>query len=216
VLVRRYTLFISTPGRPPAQRARPYQESVEMALAHHASRTLSDRWRSSGWRSGPHRTSHGHTMLWGAMTSVRSSSPRSRYRALQGSCPNFRDTNPLRRLRADVRRVRRTLETKSERPSHTDRVARPCGPARLLTVVGVLPAEFRFSAGALDFYNTPVALDPLGPRLRHYARALEARRSRSGPRSDESNVLGGAIPCRPPPPLAARLPGRAFLRAGIT
>lgn len=79
---------------------------------------------------------------------------------------------------------------------------------RLLTVVGVLPADFEFPTGRLDFYM-PITLDPSGPSPRVTMIAhLNAGVSLDAA-IDEANLIGTAI-CPPRPANARALPGPRF------
>src|SRR3954453_4725122 len=57
---------------------------------------------------------------------------------------------------------RRTFEADPNVRGTTIELRAAAGPARLLTVVGVLPPDFESIAGVIDFY-TPIALDPSRP-----------------------------------------------------
>jgi putative ABC transport system permease protein len=70
-------------------------------------------------------------------------------------------------------------------------------PARLLTVMGVLPADFESPTGPLDFY-TPIALDPSkrSPQVTMIARLAPGVSVQAA--TDEATTMGNAI--RPPWP----------------
>ena len=61
-------------------------------------------------------------------------------------------------------------------------------PPRLLTVVGVLPADFEFPTGRLDFY-TPIALDPSrrSPQVTMIGRLAPGVSIEAAMRGDESH-----------------------------
>src|SRR6202008_672979 len=78
----------------------------------------------------------------------------------------------------------------------------------LLTVVGVLPQDFEFPAGALDFF-TPVLLNPSRPSPGVTMIARLAPEATLGAALEEVNVMGAAI--RPPwPATATPLTGPRF------
>src|SRR5205085_388569 len=124
-------------------------------------RTLSDTVAIIGLAQRTARSSHGTTMLWGAMTSGQAFSAFGA-RAFMGRVLTSDDDAHPDVVVLTFDTWRRTLEGDPNVIGTTIELRAQAGAARLLTVVGVLPADFELPAGALDFY-TPVALDPSRP-----------------------------------------------------
>jgi predicted permease len=154
------------------------------------------------------RTRNGAAGLWGAMTSGNTF-PLLGARALLGRTLGPADeANPdvvvlgfdtwQRHFNADPGVVGTAIEIRGPQQLQP----------RLLTVVGVLPADFEFPTGRLEFF-LPLALDPSRPS----PRVTMIAHVKAGVSLDaaiaEANVIGAAI-CPPPPANAAALPGRRF------
>ena len=183
-------------GRPPVQRGVTYQEFLDWRSR---SRTLDDTVAVIGMGQRTVRTSGGTVRLWGAAASGSAFALLGARASLGRTLTTEDDAHPdvavltfdaWRRLfHADPAVVGTTIELRG-----TD-VA-----ARLLTVVGVLAADFELPTGTSDFY-TPIALDPsrrspfvtMIGRLKPGVSLQEA--------IDEANVIGGAV--RPPRPADA-------------
>jgi putative ABC transport system permease protein len=178
-------------GRPPVQRGVTYQDFLEWRTR---TRTLTDPLAIIGMAQRTARTSHGTALMWGAMTSGQTFTSLGT-RAFMGRllAPDD-DAHPdVVVLAFDT--WRRMLESDPNVLGTTIELRAPVGPARLLTVIGVLPADFEFLGGVTDFY-TPIALDPSRPS------PFVAMIGRLGAgvtldaAKDEANLLGSAI--RPP------------------
>ena len=147
------------PGRPLLQRGITHQEFLDWRSR---SKTLSDTTAVIGMAQQMVRTGQGTAGLWGAMASANTFS-LLQSRALLGRTLGAGDeANPdvvvlsfdtwQRHFAADPDIVGTALEFRA------GALLAPI-PPRLLTVVGVLPADFEFPTERLDFY-TPIALDP--------------------------------------------------------
>jgi putative ABC transport system permease protein len=185
------------------QRGLTHQEFLEWRAR---AATLSDAAAVRTFAQRTMRTSNGPAALWGASVSGNTF-PLLGARALLGrTVVEGDEANPdamvlsfdawQRHFNADPGIIGTAVEL------------RPPGIPRLLTVVGVLPAEFEFPTGALDFY-LPMAPTPASPSPRVTMLAhLDAGVSLEAA-TDEANVIGAAIA----PPRAANapaLPGRRF------
>jgi putative ABC transport system permease protein len=178
-------------GRPPVQRGVTYKEFVEWRSR---TRTLADPVAVIGMAQRTARTTHGTALLWGAMTSAEMFTSLGarpfRGRLLQSDDDAHPDVVVLSH---DA--WRRTLQGDPDVLGTTIELRAPGAPTRLLTVVGVLPADFEFLGGVTDFYM-PIVLDPSRPS------PFVAMVGRLGPgvslaaAIEEANQLGGAI--RPP------------------
>jgi len=190
----------AAPGRPLMQRGITHQEFVEWRAR---ARTLSDATAIISMAQRMVRTRDGAAGLWGAMTSANTFALLGVRAMLGRTLITGDDADPdvvvlsfdtwRRHFNSDPAVVGTALEFRA------GALLGPT-PARLLTVVGVLPADFEFPTGPLDFY-TPFALDPSrsSPRVTTIARlapgvSLEAA-------VDEANAMGNAI--RPPWPADA-------------
>jgi predicted permease len=188
------------PGRPLMQRGITHREFAEWRT--HA-RTLSDATAIIPMGQRMVRTSDGAAGLWGAMTSANMFALLGVRAMLGRTLVSSDDANPdvvvlsfdtwRQHFNADQAVVGTALEFRA------GALLGPT-PARWLTVVGVLPADFEFPTGPLDFYM-PFALDPSrpSPRVTTIARlapgvSLEAA-------IHEANAMGNAI--RPPWPADA-------------
>jgi len=183
-------------GRPPVQRGVTYQEFLEWRLR---SRTLSDTVAVIGMAPRTARTTGGTMRLWGAAASGPAFALLGARASLGRTLTADDDAHPdvavltfdaWRRLfHADAAVVGTTIELRG-----TD-VA-----ARLLTVVGVLAADFEFPTGTSDFY-TPIALDPSrrSPFVTMIGRLKPGVSLQDA--IDEANVIGSAV--RPPRPADA-------------
>jgi putative ABC transport system permease protein len=184
----------AVPGRPFMQRGLTHQEFLDWRTR---AKTLSDATAVVPMGQRMVRTKQGAAGLWGAMASghmftllgVRTMLGRT----LAASDEANADVVVLsfetwrRHFDADPGIVGTSLEFRA------GALLGPT-PPRLLTVIGVLPADFEFPTGPLDYY-TPMALGPKqSPRVAMIGRlapgvSLEAA-------VDEASVMGAAI--RPP------------------
>jgi putative ABC transport system permease protein len=183
-------------GRPPVQRGVTYQEFLEWRSR---ARTLSDAIAVIGMAQRTARTSNGTMRLWGSAASGPAFALLGARAFLGRTLTADDDAHPdvavltfdaWRRLfHSDRGVVGSTIELRG-----TD-VA-----ARLLTVVGVLAADFEFPTGNTDFY-TPIALDPSrrSPFVAMIARLNPGVSLKDA--IDEANVIGAAV--RPPRPADA-------------
>jgi putative ABC transport system permease protein len=185
------------PGRPLMQRGITHQEFLDWRAR---AKTFSDATAVVGMSQRMVRTPNGAAGLWGAMASSNTFALLQVRAMLGRTLVAGDDANPdvvvlsydtwRRHFNADPSVVGKALEFR------TGALLAPI-PPRLLTVVGVLPADFEFPTGPLDFY-TPIVLDPSkrSPQVTMIARlapgvSLEAA-------THEVNLLGAAI--RPPWP----------------
>ena len=183
-------------GRPPVQRGVTYQEFLEWRLR---SRTLADTVAVIGMAQRTARTTGGTMRLWGAAASGPAFALLGARASLGRTLTADDDAHPdvavltfdaWRRLfHADPAVVGTTIELRG-----TDIAA------RLLTVVGVLAADFEFPTGTSDFY-TPIALDPSrrSPFVTMIGRLKPGVSLQDA--IDEANVIGSAV--RPPRPADA-------------
>jgi predicted permease len=154
------------------------------------------------------RTHNGAAGLWGAMTSGNTF-PLLGARALLGRTLGPADeANPdvvvlafdtwQRHFNADPGILGAAVEVRAPQQLQP----------RLLTVVGVLPADFEFPTGRLEFF-VPLALDSSRPS----PRVTMIAHVKAGVSLDaaitEANLIGTAI-CPPRPANAAALPGPRF------
>ena len=189
------------PGRPLMQRGITHQEFLDWRAR---AKTFSDATAVIGMSQRMVRTPQGAAGLWGAMASGQTFA-LFQVRAMLGRTLVAGDeATPdvvvlsydtwRRHFNADPAVVGTALELR------TGALMTPI-PPRLLTVVGVLPADFELPTGPLDFY-TPIVLDPASkrsPQVTMIARlapgvSLDAA-------THEVNLLGAAI--RPPWPANA-------------
>lgn len=164
-------------------------------------RTLTDAAGFSGLPQRLVRTDSGAVGLWGASVSGNLFEMMG-VRALQGRTLTSKDEGDVvvlsfdtwqRHFKADPAVIGMTVELRAG-------AIQPSIQPRVLTVVGVLPAEFEFPTGPLDFY-TPLSTSDVGrdPRLTVIARlapdaTLDAARA-------EAATMGNAL--RPPWPANA-------------
>lgn len=188
------------PGRPLLQRGITHQEFLDWRTR---ATTLSDAAAVVPMAQRMVRTSQGAAGLWGAMVSANTFTLLGTAARLGRTLGTGDDANPdvvvlsfdtwQRHFNADPAVVGTTLELRA------GALQGPL-PARLLTVVGVLPADFEFPTGPLDFY-TPIALDRSRPSPRVTMIGRLAAGVSLGAAIDEANVMGAAI--RPPWPANA-------------
>jgi putative ABC transport system permease protein len=191
----------TAPGRPVRPRGIPYQEFLDW---QRRARTLSDSLAIAGMGQRLVRTSQGGAGLWGTATSanafaVLGVNPMLGRGFDAGDAAN-RDVVLLafdtwrRHFNSDPSVVGSTLELRA------GALMAPT-PPRLLTVIGVLPADFEFPTGPADFY---VPLEPPTASAQS-ARVTMIGRLASGvsmeAATDELNAMGEAI--RPPWPADA-------------
>jgi predicted permease len=160
---------------------------------------LSDTVAIIGMAQRTARTGHGTAMLWGAMTSGQAFTTFGAHPFMGRVLTPDDDAHPdVVVLTFDA--WRRTLERDPNVVGTTIELRAPVGAARLLTVIGVLPADFEFPTGVTDFY-TPIALDPSRPSpfVTMIGRLSPGVSLSAG--IEEANLLGGAI--RPPRPANA-------------
>jgi putative ABC transport system permease protein len=196
------------PGRPVMQRGITYLEFLDW---RERARTLSDSIAISGMGQRLVRTSRGAAGLWGAMTTPNSFAVLG-VSAMLGRTLDAADAgNPdvvvltfdtwQRHFDADPDVVGAVIEL---RPG----ALQPPAPPRLLTVVGVLPADFEFPTGPSDFY-TPLRSAASGPSPRVTMIGRLAPGASLEAATEEVNAMGAAI--RPPwPSDAAPLIGAPF------
>ena len=146
------------------------------------------------------KTPDGAAGLWGAMVSSNAFALLQATAALGRTLGPGDDANPdvvvlshdtwQRHFHGDPAIVGKALEFR------TGALLAPI-PARFLTVVGVMPADFEFPTGALDFF-TPIALDPSkrSPGITMIARLAPGVSLQAA--TEEATLMGSAI--RPPWP----------------
>jgi len=183
-------------GRPPVQRGPTYQEFLEWRSR---TATLSDAAAIVGLAARTARSRNGTAQLWGAMLSGQAFPLLGAHAFLGRTLGPGDDAHP------DVIVVtfdiwRRLFQSDPNVIGTTMELRAPDVPPRLLTVVGVLPADFAFPMGSADFY-TPIVLNPV---VRSLFVTMIARLNPGVPVKvavEEANVLGTAI--RPPRPATA-------------
>jgi putative ABC transport system permease protein len=178
-------------GRPPVQRGVTYQEFLEWRTR---TRTLTDPLAIIGMAQRTARTSHGTALMWGAMTSGQTFASLGT-RAFMGRLLALDDDVHPDVVVLAFDTWRRMLESDPNVLGTTIELRAAAGPARLLTVIGVLPANFEFLGGVVDFY-TPIALDPSRPSPFVAMIGRLGAGVTLGAANDEANLLGSAI--RPP------------------
>jgi putative ABC transport system permease protein len=188
------------PGRPLLQRGITHQEFLDWRTR---AKTLSDATAVVGMSQRMVRTPDGAAGLWGAMASANTFTLLRTGAVLGRTLGSSDEANPdvvvlsydtwQRHFNADPAIVGTALEFR------TGALLAPI-PPRLLTVVGVLPADFEFPTEPLDFF-TPIALDPSkqSPQVIMIARLAPGVSLQAA--IDEANVMGNAI--RPPWPANA-------------
>jgi putative ABC transport system permease protein len=191
----------AAPGRPVVQRGIPYQEFLEWS---ERASTLSDSVAITGMGQRLVRTSQGAAGLWGAATSANAFTMLG-VAAMLGRAFDVRDAaNPdvvvltfetwQQHFNADPTVVGTTLELRAG-------ALMGLAPPRLLTVIGVLPADFEFPTGPSDFYTPlrqPSTSGP-SPRVTMIGRLAPGMSLQKA--TDELNAMGAAV--RPPWPADA-------------
>ncbi len=191
-------------GGPPVQRGVTYLEFLEWRAR---TRTLADACAVSTGETVV-RTSDGTARLWGGSTSANTFTMLGARAMLGRTLDSADEAHPdvvvlsfdaWRRLfHSDPGVVGATLEFRADfNASYTPELER----ARLMTIVGVLPAAFELPTGPMDFY-TPFVVDASkrSPRV-----TLIGRLHSGVPLTvamDEANLIGSAIG----PPLPASAP----------
>jgi putative ABC transport system permease protein len=187
------------PNRPPFERGITHQEFLDW---RQRARSFDDATAVIPMAQRMVRTPQGAAGLWGAAAS-ENTFDLLRLRARLGrTLTRGDDANPdvvvlshdtwRRHFESDPGILGKTLELR------TGALMAPI-PPRVLTVVGVLPDDFEFPTGPIDFY-TPVALDPKRPSPQVTAIARLAPGVSIADATAEINALGAAI--RPPWPAA--------------
>jgi putative ABC transport system permease protein len=202
------------PGRPLMQRGITHQEFLAWRTQ---SRTFAESTAVVGMAQRIVRTDAGVAGLWGAMVSGNTFEMLRVRAALGRTLTATDEANPdivvlshdiwRQRFNADPAILGRPLEFRTGALMATQ-------PPRLLTVVGVLPADFEFPTGPLDFY-TPLALDPTAkrsPQVTTIARLAPGVSVKAA--TEEAERMGNAI--RPPWPVnATPLTGPRFEVQGL-
>jgi putative ABC transport system permease protein len=191
-------------GRPPIQRGVTYREFGEWRAR---TRTLVDAIAVSASGQRIVRTGDGSVPLWGAATSGDAFALLGTHaiygRTLTADDESSPDVAVLsfdawrRYFHADPRAVGTTIEL---RPGES-MFGGGAADGRLLTIVGVLPADFELPTGPTDFY-TPLVVDTSARRSPGVTMIARLRTGVSMKDAvDEANVIGSAI--RPPRPVNA-------------
>jgi putative ABC transport system permease protein len=188
------------PGRPPYQRGLTHQEFLDWRSR---ARSFDDATAVIPMAQRMVATPQGAAGLWGAAAAENVFELLRVDAAIGRTLARGDEANPdVAVLSHDTWRlhfasdpgiVGRTIELR------TGALMAPI-PPRLLTVVGVLPADFEFPTGPIDFY-TPVALDPKRPSPQVTTIARLAPGVSMADATAEVNALGAAT--RPPWPAAA-------------
>ena len=190
-------------GRPPLRRGLTYSEFLDWRST---SKTLRDAAATIGMAQRMVKTPDGAAGLWGAAVSGNAFE-MLQARAMLGRTIGVDDeknpdvvvlSNEVWRLHyhADPQIVGKVLEFR------TGALLRPI-PPRLLTVIGVMPADFQFPTGAIDFF-TPFVPDPSKPSPRVTMIATLADGISLQAATNDALLMGNAI--RPPWPDAAQKP----------
>jgi putative ABC transport system permease protein len=187
-------------GRPPLRRGLTYTEFLEWRAQ---SKTLSDAAATIGMSQRMVTTPDGAAGLWGAAISSNALE-MLQTRAMLGRIIGPQDetnsdvvvlSNDVWRLHyhSDPDIVGKILEFR------TGALLAPI-PPRLLTVIGVMPPDFQFPSGALDFF-TPFVVDPAKqpPRVDMIATLAEGVSLQAA--GEDASLMGNAI--RPAWPAAA-------------
>jgi putative ABC transport system permease protein len=181
------------PGRPVMQRGIAYQEFLDWQTR---ANTLSDSIAIAGLGQRLVRTSQGAAGLWGAATSANAFAvlgvDSMLGRTLDAGDATNGDVVLLafntwqRHFNADPNVVGSTLELRA------GALLAPA-PPRLVTVVGVLPADFEFPTGPADFYIPLGPPTPSGesPRVTMIGRLAAGASMEAA--TDELNAMGAAI-----------------------
>jgi predicted permease len=188
------------PGRPLLQRGITHQEFLDW---RGRAKTLADATAIVGMSQRMVRTTQGAAGLWGAMASSHTFALLQVRAMLGRTLVPGDDASPdvvvlsydtwRRHFDADPAILGTALEFR------TGALLAPI-PPRLLTVVGVLPADFEFPTGPLDFY-TPIVLYPSRPSPSVTMIARLAPGMSLDAAIQEVNAMGAAI--RPPWPANA-------------
>lgn len=189
------------------QRGITYQEFLDWRTR---TKTLTDATAVIGMSQRMVKTPDGAAGLWGAMTASNVFALLQVNAALGRTLGPGDDANPdvvvltydiwQRHFHGDPAIIGKALEFR------TGALLAPIRP-RLLTVVGVMPADFALPTGALDFF-TPIALDPSRPSPQITMMARLAPGVSLQAATEEATLMGGAI--RPPWP--ANVPALAVPR----
>lgn len=187
-------------GRPLLQRGLTHQEFLDWRTR---ATTLSDATAVIPMSQRMVRTRDGAAGLWGAMASANTFALLGVQAMLGRTLGGGDEVNPdvvvlsfdtwRRHYNADPAVVGTALEFRAG-------ALLPPLPPRLLTVVGVLPADFEFPTGPLDFY-TPIVLNPSRPSPRVTMIGRLAPDVSLDAAVQEANTMGAAI--RPPWPADA-------------
>jgi putative ABC transport system permease protein len=188
------------PGRPLLQRGVTHQEFLDWRTR---AKTLADATAVIPMAQRMVRTSDGAAGLWGAMSSANTFALLGTKAMLGRTLGGDDDMNPdvvvlsfhtwQRHFNSDPSIVGKALEFR------TGALLAPI-PPRLLTVVGVLPADFEFPTGSLDFF-TPIVLNPSRPPPSVTMIGRLAPEVSLDVAIQEVNTMGAAI--RPPWPATA-------------
>ena len=194
-----------TPGRPPLQRGLTYTEYLDWRSR---SKTLSDAAVTIGMAQRTVKTPDGAAGLWGAAVSSNAFDVLQS-RALLGRTITAQDeaspevvvlSHDVWRLHyhSDPSIVGKVLEFR------TGALLAPI-PPRLLTVIGVMPPDFRFPTGANDFFTLFVPAPKQAPRVTMIATLAPGVTLQAA--TEEAQVMGADI--RPPWPSASTPPAGA-------
>jgi putative ABC transport system permease protein len=188
------------PGRPLLQRGVTHQEFLDWRTR---AKTLADATAVIPMAQRMVRTSDGAAGLWGAMSSANTFALLGTKAMLGRTLGGDDDMHPdvvvlsfhtwQRHFNSDPSIVGKALEFR------TGALLAPI-PPRLLTVVGVLPADFEFPTGSLDFF-TPIVLNPSRPPPSVTMIGRLAPEVSLDVAIQEVNTMGAAI--RPPWPATA-------------
>jgi predicted permease len=204
-LVRVVENISSIFGGPPVQRLVRYPEFVEWRAR---AKTLSEVTAISPLGQRMVRTSEGTAPLWGGMTSANTFTLLGARAMLGRTLGSGDDANPdvvvlsfdtwQRLFHSERGVVGTTIELRAPQPMFQGGVSLD---GRLLTIVGVMPADFELPMEPMDFY-TPFVLDGASKQSPGVTFIGRLRRGVSlQVASDEANVIGSAI--RPPRPANA-------------
>jgi predicted permease len=178
-------------GRPPVQRGVTYHEFLEWRTR---TRTLTDPIAVIGMAQRTARSSHGTAQLWGAMASSQAFASLGAH-AFMGRLLRPDDDAGANVIVLSYDTWRGTFGGDPDVLGESVELRAPGVPARMMTVVGVLPTTFEFLGGVVDFY-TPIAIDPSRPSpfIAMVGRLADGVSLRDA--NKEANRLGEAI--RPP------------------
>jgi putative ABC transport system permease protein len=201
----------ATPGRAPSQRGFTYQEFLEWRAR---STTLADAFAVTPGETVV-RTSEGRARLWGGAVSSNTFEMLGTRAMLGRTFDRGDEANPnvvvlgfdaWRRLfHSDPAAVGAALEFRADfNASATPELE----PTRLMTVVGVMPADFELPTGPMEYYAPVVAGVSKRPTRVTMIGRLRPSVSMTAA-VDEANVVGSAIRS-PVPANAAALDVRRF------